>query len=447
MRYPTANITCVFILLLFFFGGCTSSGNGAEPDPGNGPEPPAYVLHGLNFSPYIDGQNPNWGTPISEQQLGERLAVISQHTEWIRTFGCGDGLEHIAAIAQEDGLHTAIGAWLSDDTDANEEQITNLINVANDVDIEIAIVGSEVLYRGDLGEDDLIGYINRVRDEVPDDILITTADTYGELIEHPDVVEACDIIFANIFPYWEGIVIEKAVAALNYRYKQLEVMAGGKDIIIAETGWPSCGDTIGDAVPSADNASFYFLNFISWARANDVGYFYFEAFDETWKALYEGPQGACWGVWDKEGEMKDDMQDVFDGQTMEDNWSSGLIPGGDADPPEIEFTHVPPIGSQENLRGQVWHVMPSDYKVAVYIKVSGGWWTKPYWDYPLTFVDWDGSWVCDITTGGNDETATRIAAYLIPVDYDPPKMAGGASLPEELEQNSVANTEVDRPPD
>jgi hypothetical protein len=84
---------------------------------------------------------------------------------------------------------------------------------------------------------------------------------------------------------------------------------------------------VGNAEPSPDNASFYFLNFVSWALANDAPYFYFSALDESWKAEYEGPQGACWGVFDKDGNLKPGMQKVFDGETITDNWSSHQITG------------------------------------------------------------------------------------------------------------------------
>jgi len=98
------------------------------------------------------------------------------------------------------------------------------------------------------------------------------------------------------------------------------------------------------------------------------------------------------------------------------------------------------------LEGQVWHVHPVDYKVAVYICVSGQWWNKPTFAEPLTTIKIDGSWVCDITTGGIDETATKIAAFLLPNGYDPPLISGEASLPVELNQKSVAKTETARTP-
>ena len=115
--------------------------------------------------------------------------------------------------------------------------------------------------------------------------------------------------------------------------------------------------------------------------------------------------------------------------------------------PTIEFTHVPKIGSAEDLEGQVWHVTAADHGVAVYIKVGVGWWTKPYWDQPVSLIYPDGSWRCDITTGGYDQQATEIIAFLIESDYDPPLANGDQNLPAELEQNALVWVEVKRDPD
>jgi hypothetical protein len=111
----------------------------------------------------------------------------------------------------------------------------------------------------------------------------------------------------------------------------------------------------------------------------------------------------------------------------------------------IRFTYVPPYGSFDNLRGRVWCVNPADYKVAVYIYVSS-WWTKPYWAWPLTSINPDGTWATDITTGGTDQLATRIAAFLVPNGYDPPLMGGGQTLSPELFDNAVAYVMADREP-
>ncbi len=144
--------------------------------------------------------------------------------------------------------------------------------------------------------------------------------------------------------------------------------------------------------------------------------------------------------------MKIGMKEVFDGKIVPNNWSGEEIPTGPGDP-KIEFTYVPPYGSWGDwLRGQVLHVKPADYGVAVYIKVRGGWWTKPYWSIPVTAIAPDGNWTCNITTGGVDHEATEIVAYLIPIGYNPPLMGGGSTLPIELDVHSVAKISATRTP-
>jgi hypothetical protein len=113
--------------------------------------------------------------------------------------------------------------------------------------------------------------------------------------------------------------------------------------------------------------------------------------------------------------------------------------------PGIKIDGVSAYGTLDGwVWGSVSGVNPYDHAVAVYIFVRGGWWTKPYWDSPQTPIDSDMTWICDITTGGADQEATRIVAYLISKTYNPPLMSGGPTLPTELATNSLAEAEVTR---
>ncbi len=109
----------------------------------------------------------------------------------------------------------------------------------------------------------------------------------------------------------------------------------------------------------------------------------------------------------------------------------------------LVFDYVPPYGSSDNLQGHVICVTPANYKVAVYINVSG-WWTKPTFAQPLTTIAANGRWTTDITTGGSDPLATDIAAFLVPNGYSPPLMSGGGTLPAELYANAAAYTSATR---
>ena len=113
--------------------------------------------------------------------------------------------------------------------------------------------------------------------------------------------------------------------------------------------------------------------------------------------------------------------------------------------PSITFTSKPPYGSlvERTLYGRVDCVNPANYKVAVYIYVTG-WWTKPNWDHPLTSIAGNGTWSANVVTGGLDHLAIQYAAFLLPNGFDPPKMGGNASLPQGLFDTSVAYVIEDR---
>ena len=78
-------------------------------------------IHGLCFSPYVEGQDIN--DILSESQILTRMNVISPYTKWIRSFSCTEGNELIPEIAHEKGLKSIVGAWISDDEVRNEREI------------------------------------------------------------------------------------------------------------------------------------------------------------------------------------------------------------------------------------------------------------------------------------------------------------------------------------
>lgn len=441
--FTTIGRLIAWLPVLLTLASCGADG-GNSSVPASGPSIAAYKLSGLNFGPHLDGQDPNVNPQVTIEQLRSQLQVVAPYTESVRSFGVTDGLEAIPAIARASGLKAYAGAWIGRDRLANDRQLASLITVGQSRGAEILIVGSEVLLRGDQTESELLAHIARVKSAVPG-LPVAYADTYDVLLAHPRVIAAVDVLLANYYPYWQGVHVDDAVAAIHGSHARVLAAAQGKRVIVGETGWPSAGNMNGNAVPSEANAAAFFLNFVSWARATATEYCYFEAMDEQWKAKYEGPQGGHWGIWNSAGEMKPGMQQVFDGVTVADNWSVTTVPGG-PETPALEFTNVPPYGSHADLSGRAWHVNPGEYKVAVYILVANGWWAKPTAAAPLTAISRSGLWTVGITTGGIDAQATRIAAFLVPNGYRPPILLGAPTIPDELMGRAVAKLEVARVP-
>ena len=259
-------------------------------------------VHGLAFSPYMDGQEP--GDEIPEAQIRQRLETIAPYTRWIRTFSTLEGNQHVPRIAHEMGLKTMVGVDLGPDLEENERMLASGVEIAQAGHADIFVVGNENMLRQDITEAQLLEYIARAREAVPEDVPVSFVDAYFLFEKHPAVAEACDVLLVNCYPFWESCPREYALLYMKEMYRRAQKVAGGKKVIISETGWPTSGTPFGAAVPSMENALKYVIDTYQWAEEDSIEVFYFAAFDEAWKVGAEGDVGAFWGLWDTQGHLK-----------------------------------------------------------------------------------------------------------------------------------------------
>ena len=258
-------------------------------------------VHGICFSLYEDEQQP--GDFVSDEQIERRLKILKPYTNWIRTFSSTDEHARIAQIAVDMGFKTLVGAWLSDDLKSNDNEIEGLLELASKGLVNIAAVGNEVIYRKELAENELISYINHVKENI-NNIPVGYVDAYYEFRDRPNITKACDVILANCYPFWEGCASEYSLLYMKDMFQEATKAANGKKVIITETGWPSAGSDLWGAHPSYKNYLQYFINTQLWSKNNNIDIFYFSSFDESWKVDSEGDVGAYWGLWDKNEERK-----------------------------------------------------------------------------------------------------------------------------------------------
>ncbi len=258
-------------------------------------------MHGLCYSAYEEDQKP--GDILTEPQIRKRLSILAPYTKWIRTFSCIEGNELIPKIAREFGLKTLVGAWLGPDKALNEKEIAGLIELAENGYVDIAAVGNEVMYRNDLSEEELLSYIQLVKQSI-NNVPVGYVDAYYEFSHRPKITNACDVILANCYPYWEGCHIDYSLIYMKQMFYQALHAAKGKKVIISETGWPNKGSSFKDAHTSNANAMRYFINTQHWSKEENIDIFYFSSFDESWKVGSEGDVGAYWGLWDKNEKIK-----------------------------------------------------------------------------------------------------------------------------------------------
>ena len=264
-------------------------------------------LAGLSYNPSGLFTEAQFDTPVTERVLHSDFAHLSRYTRRIRTYSVDRGLDKVPQVARQYGLKVSLGLWLGSDPELNAREIERGIAVIRRHDdvIDRVFVGNEVVLRGELSAQEVADYIREVRRRVRNpDVKVGTADVWNNWLDHPELAAASDFIGAHVLPYWEGVGSHDAIGHIRYWHGEMQKRFPGKDIVIAEAGWPSEGRVKGEASPSAAREAHFLRHFLSMAKAEELDYYVMEAYDQPWKEAQEGAVGAFWGVFDAERQPK-----------------------------------------------------------------------------------------------------------------------------------------------
>jgi exo-beta-1,3-glucanase (GH17 family)/cellulose synthase/poly-beta-1,6-N-acetylglucosamine synthase-like glycosyltransferase len=252
----------------------------------------------MAFSPFQADQDPAERTLPSIVQLDADLALLARAAvSSVRTYSALDDLAEVPAVAAKHNMRVTIGAWIDRRRQTNEREVAAAIDLSRQHSNVIRVViGNETVLRGDLTVEEISAYLDRARDAIAQPV--STAEPWHVWMRHPQLADHVDFLGVHLLPYWEGVSIEDSMEFMVSRMELLKRTFPDKPIVILEVGWPSDGRTRGSAVASASNEALFLRRFL--ARARDEGYVYYimEAFDQPWKAKYEGAVGAYWGVYD-----------------------------------------------------------------------------------------------------------------------------------------------------
>jgi len=336
-------------------------------------------LHWINYSP--TNFNPNVQQYPSESSIREDLKTLVDHGyNSIDTYGSDNILGQVPQIAKSVGIKGVVmGIW--DPT--NSEEFNNAVKAKDFVDGYC--IGNEGLTNGRYNMMTLKKAADSLRTITNKPVTTTEPSTTYTV----DIKKFGDWIFPNAHPYWSGI--KEPRAAAKWTKQKYDDFSKGTDkvVVLKEVGLPSAGET----GLSEANQNLYYNTLDSLMTSKKAMFSYFEAFDQPWKNNL--PVEPYWGLFDKNRQPKEVAK------------------------PQIIITSAPAMGGFENLYGKVRNVLPDSAAVSTYIDVAGTWWVKPYWSTPLSTVKSDGSWGCDVTTGGIDQTASKINVYLVTKDFDP----------------------------
>ncbi len=283
------------------------------------------IVHGFAYSGYQADQSPLDRRYPNTAELARDLKLLKTLSNRIRIYTSIENSE-IVALADKEDLSVIAGAWINGNAYANGREIAALKEKMLYYDnIEAAIVGNEVLLRNDQSVENLIAYIDEVREAT--DVPISTAEPWHVWLKNPKLVKHVDFIAVHLLPYHEGVPVEQAPQYALDRYKELMQAYPRKRIVITEVGWPSSGPTIGASVASEVNQARFIREFLAINDTDDYEYYLMEAFDQPWKVNIEGWAGAYWGMFNAKRAEKYSLQ----GAVAKDNrwvekaiWASAI---------------------------------------------------------------------------------------------------------------------------
>jgi glucan 1,3-beta-glucosidase len=286
----------------------------------------------MSYAPFrFPGVNPFIpDSAVSRAQIEADLRLLRPLSRCVRTYGLSQGLDQVPAVARELGMRVKLGVWLTRDAAHNQAELARGVALANehaDV-VDLLIVGNEVLLRRELTAAQLGEVLRQARaaSRVP----VSYADVWEFWQRHDELAEVVDVVSVHILPYWEDQPVAIAHAA-QYVMDTAAAMRQhfvGKDVWVAETGWPAVGRQRGPAQPGALEQARLVRELLVLQGQTDLKVNWIEAFDQPWKRAFEGAMGAGWGFFTADGQQRVFFSGPVPGDPVARAASAAMLAGG-----------------------------------------------------------------------------------------------------------------------
>jgi glucan endo-1,3-beta-D-glucosidase len=260
--------------------------------------------------------------------LADRSAKFK--SDWLAEFKTAQGLKNapgkfnavrlytnIQAYSQDDPIQAfdaaietstkiLLGIWTSgtDNIDKELSALTKAIEKYGSKFTDLVIgmsIGSEDLYRDSetgivnkagvgAGPNVLVNFINQYKKTVANTALksvpIGHVDTWDAWTNGTNkaVIDAVDWVGVDEYPYYEagkGNDIKNSGQLFDRAFNAVSGVVGDKPIWVTETGWPATGENWDQAVPSVENAKYYWQEIGCRQLFNKVPTFWYNLRDSN----------------------------------------------------------------------------------------------------------------------------------------------------------------------
>ena len=263
------------------------------------------------MAPIVKGQWPGGPEPSADELEADVQAMASRVSQ-IRLYSSTGVAEQIVALAAQNDLDVVAQAWIGPDRDSNDIEVAAVIDLANTYDNVVAVlVGSEVLLRGDVPANTLVGYIETVQAGV--DVPVGYADILAQWQSSRRLQATVEWVGLHSYGFWGCQAYDNAVSYTLFDWKAISdhPVLGNKSIKLMETGWPSAGYNPNCEQTGAGESqaqAHFTADVLLSAYLAGLDTFVFQYADEPWKCdpalSNEETVGCHWGLVNEQRQPK-----------------------------------------------------------------------------------------------------------------------------------------------
>ncbi|KAJ8563952.1 hypothetical protein ON010_g7395 [Phytophthora cinnamomi] len=280
-------------------------------------------MHGVNYN---TRKGPDWAPDSSKcksaSEVQKDMFALKGITDRVRIYSLLDcnQAELVLPAAKNAGLQVHLGIWTTKSHDYLLKEKAKLASLIDkglyDNNVIGLSVGSETIYRKEITANTAISYMNEIRSYLRSrgkNTPVTIADVIDIYYDNPQMVGAVDYVSVNEFAFWEGVDVNEGAAKTLDRIRAIRVTAAKKNkrMVLSEVGWSSDGHNAKTGVSSPANQAKFFSDFFQVARATNMEYYWFTAFDSQWRVTNgDDVVEANFGVFKEDDSMKSNFQQL-----------------------------------------------------------------------------------------------------------------------------------------
>ncbi|KAL6022929.1 hypothetical protein ACNR90_001583 [Candidozyma auris] len=251
---------------------------------------------GITYSPYTKS-----GQCKTASEVASDIAKLRSFN-LIRLYSvdCSGIQNVVSAMSSSQKLY--LGVWSIDNLDSDLSNMAQQVNSGSRGwnAVHTVAIGNELVNAGTKTASQVRNAVNEARQWFKSNApsyngYIVTVDTLAAVMADSSMCDISDYLAVNCHPYFSGVEASTSGSWLKQQVAQLKSHCNnGKDILVTESGWPSFGNTVGEAVPSLQN-QFSAVRSLGNVMGSEV--IMFTMYNDYWKNPGSWNVEQHWGIY------------------------------------------------------------------------------------------------------------------------------------------------------